>query len=161
MTHIAIADATLDPISDLLPMSGRPGAAARSVLIVDDGDDMAGGLISMICDFLEVPVERVAAEDDLGSILRAFAPMAVIAELDGQHRDGCDVMKTVAAFDRDLPILLLTDGNPAYLGAVDAVQEAWGLTRVATISGLNEVGILVDFLCHAARESGLSRMLRI
>ena len=66
-----------------------------------------------------------------------------------------------AAYDPDLPVLLLTDGNPALLGAVDAIAELHGLTRVATVIGTSDIGGLVDFLCHAARDSGMTRLLRV
>jgi hypothetical protein len=86
--------------------------------------------------------------------------MAVIADLDGEVQDGFHVMKMAADYDRSVPILLLTGYDPALLGAIDAVQEVWGLTRVATVAGTAGIGALVDFICHAARDAGRPRILR-
>ena len=69
-------------------------------------------------------------EDDLGSVLRLRRPMAVVAEMDAAGQDGCHVLMTVAALDRDLPVLLITGEDPALLGAIDAVEEIWQLTSV-------------------------------
>ena len=70
-------------------------------------------------------------------------------------------MKVAAGYNRSLPVLLLTNNDPALLGAVDAVQEIWGLTRVATATDTAGIGALVDFICHAARDAGRSRLMRL
>ncbi len=46
------------------------------------------------------------------------------------------------------------------LGAVDAVREVFGLSNVATAHETCGMGPLVDFICHAARDAGRSRMMR-
>ena len=87
--------------------------------------------------------------------------MAVIADLDGEAQDGFHVMKIAAAYDRSLPVMLLTCNEPAMLGAIDAVSEVWALTRVTTAPNASAVGPLVDFICQTARDAGRSRMMRI
>ncbi len=159
MVHIATA-ASLSPAHELLPFSGQLDSNNQSVLVVRD-DAMEGALLPMICDFLDLRVEHIGGDEDLNPILRINPPLAVVATLDGTSQDGCHILKVVAGIDRDLPVLILTDGNPAFLGAVDAVIEAWGLTRVVTVAAPAEIGTLVDFLCHAARDAGLSRMVRV
>jgi len=157
MEHVALTT-TLDPGVDLFPIAAPADPDSAFVLVVRD-DDTRGGFLSTICDFLGLPVEHVGGDEDLAPLLRINPPIAVVAELDGPHQDGCHVMKTVASIDRTLPILLLTDGNPADLGAVDAVRELFGLTRIATATGLGDIGKLVDFLCQASREAGQLRLL--
>ena len=83
-----------------------------------------------VCDCLNVTVERMPTHDDLASLLRQRRPMAVVAEMDAAGQDGCHVLMTVAAHDRDLPVLLITGDDPALLGAIDAVEEIWRLTSV-------------------------------
>ena len=87
--------------------------------------------------------------------------MALIADLDGEAQDGFHVMKMAANYSKRLPVLLLTSNEPAIQGAIDAVKELCGLYRVATASGMGNIGEVVDFLCHAARDAGHSRMMRI
>jgi CheY-like chemotaxis protein len=131
----------------------------HSVLVVRDPDRNSDYLES-VCEFLDIGVQHAATGDDLRTILATLRPMAVIADLDGEAQDGFHVMKMAADYDRSVPILLLTGYDPTLLGAIDAVQEVWGLTRVGTAAATSGIGVLVDFICHAAREAGRTRMLR-
>jgi CheY-like chemotaxis protein len=132
----------------------------HTVLIVRDHDKQSEYLDS-VCEFLNVGVEHATTTDDLASMLIGLRPMAVIADLDGAVQDGCHVMKIAAGYDRSLPILLLTNNDPALLGAVDAVAEVWGMKRVSTASTAAEIGTLVDFICRASRNAGKSGLMRI
>ena len=159
MTHIATST-LLAPAQGINPFGGQAGLAAQSVLIVrDEGND--NHFLDTICEFFGIGVEHANSGEYLAPLLRASRPMAVIADLDGADQDGFHVMMTVAAQDPSLPVLLLTHDDPVLLGAVDAVREMWGLTRVMTMTGAGDIGQMVDFLCHAARDAGLPRMLRL
>jgi CheY-like chemotaxis protein len=131
-----------------------------SVLIVRDRDKNTDYL-DAVCEFLDIAVEHVTAGDDLRTMLPVLRPMAVIADLDGDVQDGFHVMKIASNYNHALPILLLTGNDPALLGAVDAVQEVWGLTRVTTAPSSAGIGALVDFICNSARDAGRSRSMRI
>ena len=135
------------------------GSPQHAVLVVRDPDKSSDYLES-VCEFLDIDVQHAATGDDLRMMLTTLRPMAVIADLDGEVQDGFHVMKVAADYDRSVPILLLTGYDPALLGAIDAVQEVWGLTRVATVAGTAGIGALVDFICHAARDAGRPRILR-
>lgn len=138
----------------------RSSSFQHSVLVVRDPDKNSDYLDS-VCEFLDIGVQHAATGDDLGVMLTTLRPMAVIADLDGEAQDGFHVMKLTADYDRSVPILLLTGYDPALLGAIDAVQEIWGLTSVATAAATAGVGALVDFICHAARDASRPRMLRV
>jgi hypothetical protein len=159
MGHSGTAD-VLNLTRGKKPLSVRPRAVNHSVLVVrDEGVDY--DLLDGVCGFLDIGVEYIASKEELGPMLRVLSPMAVIADLAGKTQDGYHVMKVAAHYDRDLPVLLLTDKDPALLGAMDAVQEVWSLRRVATMRAAGEIGALVDFLCHAARDAGMSRLMRV
>lgn len=149
----------LDRAWDITTPDHRAIAAQHSVLLVRDPDRDSECLQS-VCEFLDIEVQHATTEADLRSVMHALRPMAVIADLDGEVQDGFHVMKVAADYDRSVPILLLTSYDPALLGAVDAVQEVWGLTRVATAASTAGIGALVDFICHAAREAGRPRLAR-
>jgi CheY-like chemotaxis protein len=137
----------------------RRSSPQHAVLVVRDPDSTSDYLES-VCEFLDIEVQHAAVGDDLGAMLTTLRPMAVIADLDGAVQDGFHVMKMAADYDRSVPILLLTGYDPALLGAIDAVQEVWGLTRVATAAATAGIGVLVDFICHAARDAGRPRTVR-
>ncbi len=70
-------------------------------------------------------------------------------------------MKVIARYSRDLPIMLLTDGDPMMMGAADAVQDLWGLTSVTRTSGFPVAGQLVGFLFSAGRRAGCMRLVPV
>jgi CheY-like chemotaxis protein len=135
------------------------GSPQHAVLVVRD-HNRNGDYLESVCEFLDIEVQHAATGDDLREMLTTLRPMAVIADLDGEVQDGFHVMKMAADYDRSVPILLLTSYDPVLLGAIDAVQEVWGLTRVATVAATAGIGALVDFICHAARDAGRPRALR-
>jgi hypothetical protein len=159
MVHIGISP-ILDPISEVSSFASRITPDKGSVLIAR-GDGVDNMFLDSVCEFLNLDAEHVSIDNEIFPLLNAVRPVAVIADLIGKTQDGFHIMKLAAAYDRDLPVLLLTDGDPSLLGAVDAVREIWGLTRVATLTGDRDVGSLVDFLCHAARDTGAARMIRV
>ncbi len=143
------------------PMAVRPQALsmlmslanerAPLVIVVEDSGDLSESILP-ICDYLSVAVKHVDSDDDLTPILTERRPMAVLANMDARGQDGCHVMKTVARHDPSLPILLITEGDPALAGAADAVEELWGLTNVKKHPSLPELGELVDFLFQAGHK---------
>jgi hypothetical protein len=158
MVHFGTA-MIIDPIQDVTPFGDRTISLQNSVLVVRDSDRVNDYLDS-VCELLDIGVEHATTADDLGPILNGLRPIAVIADVEGEMADGFHIMKLVANYDRSLPVLLLTTNEPTILGAVDAVREVWGLRRVATATG-DGIGELVDFVCHAARDAGRSRLIRV
>jgi hypothetical protein len=144
------------------PQGGaEPEQRSREPLILVVEDDLhLSDALRLICACLNVTIERMPSRDDLTPALRAYRPMAVVAEIDAVGQDGCHVLMTVADYDRTLPVLLLTSADPALLGAVDAVEEIWQLTSVTKWPELGGVGNLDDFLSHAGRKGHCMRLLR-
>jgi len=128
------------------------GAPIReaTVVVVEDQSQWSHA-IEELCAFLGVRLARVLGEDDLAPVLRDRRPMAVLASMDGMGQDGCHVMKLVAAHDPELPVLMLTGGDPALAGAADAVEELWGLTSVAKHSIPPNAREMVEFLFRAGQ----------
>jgi hypothetical protein len=158
MVHMGVAD-VIDRVWAGTTFAARTIPGQPVVLIVRDHDKQSEYLDS-VCEFLNVGVEHATTADDIGPILPGLRPIAVIADLDGAVQDGCHVIKIAAGYDRSLPILLLTNNDPTLLGAVDAVAEIWGMKRVSTTSTAAEIGALVDFICHASRTAGKSRLMQ-
>jgi DNA-binding NtrC family response regulator len=130
------------------------------ILVVADGQELLQDL-GTVCEFLDLAVQRVAGDDDLSTILQARRPMAVVAELNGADQDGCYVLMTVASHDRDLPVLMVANDDPALLGAVDAIEELWGLTAVDKATVHPKLGSLVDFVFRAGHRGGVTQFMPI
>ena len=84
-----------------------------------------------------------------------------VADVDGKDHDGFHAMKLIARYNPDLPMLLLTGGDPALMGAADAVQELWGLTQVTQTGAFPLAGQLVSFLFGAGRRAGCMRLVPV
>lgn len=158
MSHIDGVTQTFNPKWG--QVSVHPNTSEPLVLVIE-GDSEISRQIRGICEFLEFEIERVDTRDDLLTLLHDRRPMAIITELDLPEQDGCFVLMTVAAHNRDLPVLMLTGKDSAMMGAVDAVEEVWGLSGVVKASALPSVGEIVDFLFRAGRRSGVSRLVPV
>jgi len=143
--RIAPAIAT-DARASLVPDDRTP-----AIVVVEDGSHLSDAIQEM-CDFLGVEIEHMDSECDLRPVLHELRPMAVLAAMDAAGQDGCHILKTVAAYDRTLPVLLLIGKDPSLAGAVDAVEELWCLASVTKLPALPAPGELIEFLCHAGRK---------
>jgi CheY-like chemotaxis protein len=141
----------------------RADDAARRmplVLVLEDGQSLSDSLREL-CGFLAVSVERIDSTENLLPFLRSGRPMAVVAAMAAEGQDGANVLKTVALHDASLPVLMMTDGNPALAGAADAVTELWGLTEVVQAAEFLSPGALVQFLCRAGLRGNCLALLPI
>jgi CheY-like chemotaxis protein len=130
------------------------------ILVLEDGQFLSDSLREL-CGFLAVSVERIDSTEDLLPFLRRGRPMAVVAAMAAEGQDGANVLKTVALHDPSLPVLMMTDGNPALAGAVDAVTELWGLTEVVQAAEFLSPGALAQFLCRAGLRGNCLALLPI
>jgi CheY-like chemotaxis protein len=142
--------------------SGTTTAAAQQGLVAIVSDDPATiERLAPVCEFLDLKIEVVSVGTELERVLREHRPMAIVTEVEGESQDGFHTMKQVARHSRDLPILLLTEGDAVLMGAVDAVQELWGLTSVTTTSEFPMAGQIVAFLFNAGRRAGCMRLIPV
>jgi len=156
MNMIAADDLALDY---RFPGTLRAEKQGCVVLFSDNTDAVAR--METVCEFLDLKLECVSAGTDLADMLRARRPMAVISDIDGDDHDGFHAMKLIARYNPDLPVMLLTDGDIALMGAADAIQEIWGLTAVTLTSGFPLAGQLVSFLFSAGRKAGCMRLVPV
>jgi hypothetical protein len=141
---------TIEPSATLRDQSVLGGALQDWVIIVSD-DPVRVEVLEQVCMFLELPTQRVTSDMNLLSALQQQRPIAVISDIEGADQDGFHVMRVVADYYRDLPIFMLTDGDPVLLGAVDAMQEICRLTTLTCPAGAPLAGELISFLVSASR----------
>lgn len=121
------------------------------VILTVEGQPNWCSAIKDICDFLDVRVIQIGDLSELRSALRDERPMAVLSEMESEKVDGCDVLKFIGAHDPELPVMLLTEGDPALLGAAEAVQEVWELSGVSFEESIPSPGEMVEFLFRAGQ----------
>ena len=140
---------------------GMMTSAPQGMVVVVSDNPATVACLAPVCGFLDLAMEVVSAAADLSQVLREHRPMAVISSVDGCEQDGFHAMKLIARYNRELPIMLLTDGDPVLMGAADAVQDMWGLTSVTRTSGFPVAGQLMAFLFEAGRRAGCLRLVPI
>ena len=138
----------------------NPGRRMPLVLVLEDGQEISAEM-QEICDFLEISVDRVNSYEELLPFLQRCRPMAVVAAMDAIGQDGGNVLMTVACHDPSLPVLLMTDGDAALAGAVDAVVELWGLTEVVQTALWPSPGTIAEFLCRAGLRGNCLALLPV
>ena len=135
---------------------GQQQGTTQPVLVVEDRPRVSW-TVGYVCEFLDVPVKRVSSSENLSMLLDFLHPLAVICELEGGIQDGYHIMKLVAAHKPELPLLLVTGGDHALIGAADAIEEIWGLTSVFKVRNSPGPGEVVDFLFRFGRLETLLR----
>jgi CheY-like chemotaxis protein len=133
----------------------------QAVVVIVSDDPATIAHVAPVCEFLGLRIEVVSTRTDLDHVLRDHHPMAIVTDIESPDHDGFHTMKQVAHYSRDLPILLLTEGDAVMMGAADAVQNVWGLTAVTSTSGFPVAGQLVAFLFNAGRRAGCMRLIPV
>ena len=136
-------------------------ASRMPLVIVIEDETRIAEAFHVVCDCLDVMLHPLESSGDLAATLRQAKPMAVITDLDMANQDGCHVLKSVAAYDRNLPVMVLAGTDPAMLGAVDAVEELWGLSSVSKSQDLPSIGEIVDFLFRAGQSGRCLRLMPV
>ncbi|MEA2745669.1 MAG: Response regulator receiver domain [Acetobacteraceae bacterium] len=140
---------------------GSMATAKQGVVAIISDDSATIQSLKPVCEFLELRMEVVSAGTDLATVLREMRPMAIIADIECKDYDGFYAMKVIASHSRDLPLMLLTGGDPVMMGAADAVQDVCGLTSVTLTSEFPVASQLVAFLFGAGRRSGCMRLVPV
>src|SRR3954451_21636429 len=141
-------------------LSVMAGARQGVVVVVSD-DPALGDRLEPVCTFLELRPECVTSGMDLLDALQQEEPIAVIGDIECEAQDGFHTMKVVADYHRDLPVFMMTEGDPILMGATDASHEICGLTTVTRSTGAPLAGELVSFLFSAGRRAGCIRLVPI
>jgi hypothetical protein len=144
-----------------LSFSGAAPANRQALVVIASDSAAVVQQLEQVCVFFDLGVQIVDSEEELLSMLREHRPMAVIADVDGVSRDGFHAMRVVGDYDHDLPIMVLTHGDPVLMGAADAMQELWNLTMVSRTSAKPLAGQLAEFLFAAGRRAGCMRLVQV
>ena len=152
----------IEPISMAIqPVAGPPGIRRSNLLVVIEDEPSLSHQLGPICDFLGIGIQAIPSAEHLGLVLDEYRPLAVIAPFESVYQDGGHVLKSVAIHDATLPVMILTDRNATYIGAVDAMVGLLNLTSVQTPNGDPGMGELVDFLARAGQHARCRRITRV
>lgn len=128
----------------------RAAHRANLLVVIEDQPSLSATL-KPICEYLGLILRTVSSGADLTDVLDDYRPLALISAFDGEYQDGGHILKTIATQDPSLPVMLLTQQNPIYQGAIDALVELLNLPNIRIPIQDPTMGDLVDFLANAAR----------
>lgn len=131
---------------------------AQQVIVLAGRDGPSVRLLRM-CAALEIEVISVTSHHDLPFRLHHTQPMAVISEIDPQGLASCAALRSIASYDQDIPVLLVSGDDPVVLGTIDAAQELWKLSGLCRLATPPSPGDLIHFLYQAGRQAGSGRLM--
>ncbi len=132
----------------------------QTVLLV--GHDLwLSGLLAPLCEALDIRVVCAASHHDVPIRLHRDHPICIVSGLEAAGPTSCAILRSVAAYDPDMPVLLITGDDPAIDGAIDVAERLWGLTGLFRLSNVPGPGDMMNFLFLAGRKDGTGRLMPI
>ena len=148
------------PSRGQLPSEPESGAGTQRVVMLETADEPSP-MLTEVCTALDVEVIHLASHHDLPFTLHHRQPMAVVVVVNRMGPDICQALRSIASFDRTLPVLVITADDPACLGIVDASEQLWRLTGLSSSAEMPDMGYVVDFLFRAGRKGQVGRLLPV
>jgi len=102
---------------------------------------------------------QVRAPHDLLFRLHHHQPIAVISAIELSSEASCSVLRGIAAYNPDLPVMLLAPDEPSAQGTIDAAEQLWSLTAVTRVTFPPDARDLIGFLFHAGRRCSTGRLI--
>ena len=128
-------------------------------VVVLAGRDGVSSSLNAMCEALLIELIVIKSHHDLPFRLHHHRPMAVISEIDPQSIASCAALRSIAAYNPDMPILLVAGDDPTVLGTIDAAEQLWSLSSLRRLEAPPAPGDLISFLFEAGRHSGLGRLM--
>jgi EAL domain-containing protein (putative c-di-GMP-specific phosphodiesterase class I)/ActR/RegA family two-component response regulator len=130
------------------------GAGPARVLLVEDNEALAAALVRSLRKAGYV-VEHAADGSDATKLLIEGGFEAVVTDLMLPGTSGMDLLRTIRAYDLDLPVLLMT-GHPTMETAIDAVE----LGALQYLIKPVEIDALIKAVARATEYHRLARIKR-
>lgn len=127
----------------------QDGAARPLVLVVDDRTDVATTLAAM-CRAIGCRAETGTEGMPIRLLLERLLPDCLIVDIMMPDEDGYEALKSVAAFDPHLPVLLMTGHGDDWLRMGVALGRAQGLHVVQAASKPVRTADIRQFLASVA-----------
>jgi hypothetical protein len=142
-------------------LNGPAQESEQQHILVLGNPEALSPLLVAVCQALDIVLVPLRALHDLPLQLHQQQPIAVIGTALGDEAECCGVLRTIAAHDQDMPVMLMTQDEPAVLGAIDVAEQLWGLTAVSLVSPAQDPQEMVGFLFHATRWRNTGRFMPV
>lgn len=130
----------------------------QRLIVLVSSEGISTRLVEM-CAALDIELIPVSSHHDLPFRLHHSRPIGVISEIDGRSIESCASLRNIAAYDPDMPVLLVAGDDPVVLGTIDAAEQLWDLSGIRRLADQPSARDLIDFLFQAGREAGTGRLV--
>lgn len=138
---------------------------ARQTIVVIGAMHAQPAALAAVCDALDVAVVVAGSSHEVPRALHQHHPIAVICAThqdgDPVGRDLCKSLRSIGAYDPDMPVMIVTIDEPVGLGTVDAAEQLWGLTGLQCIATPPAPHDIVTFLFQAGRRRNTGRLMPV
>ncbi len=114
-----------------------------------------------LCHAIDIEVVCLASHHELPFSLHHHRPIAVVCVIEPALPGSITALRSIAAHDQDLPVMVVTGDDPISLGTIDAAERLWGLTGLHCVPQVPNAQDVVGFLFQAGRRSNTGRLLPI
>ena len=132
----------------------------QRVLVIGDMTPTSTHL-GKLCKALDIEVINVASHHELPFRLHHNRPLAVLTALPPETLAMSSILRCIAAYDTELPVLLLGDDRATLLGTIDAAAQLWGLSRLTVATLCLQPKALIDFLAKAGNKRGALHLMAV
>ena len=128
-------------------------------ILVLDGNGAGDTTLPALCGALDITLIQAASCHDLPLTLHQHTPIAVISLGDTGKKPTHSALRSIAAYDAGLPVLLISEDDLALDGIADAVEAAWGLSQLSRMRAMPGPQDLIRFLFLAGQRAGTGRLM--
>lgn len=141
--------------ADVLAMTEQD---MECVIVVTDHGQAAPALRQMV-SALNMELITVRSFHELPFKLHHHRPIAVVLELSPLGNACRSALRSVASYDQDMHVLLVSGDDPDVLGEIDVTETLWGLTAVQRLMEEPKAADLIGFMFQAGRRKGVGQLM--
>lgn len=130
----------------------------KCVIVVTEHGQATPALRRMV-GALGMELVTVRSFHELPFKLHHHRPIGVVLELDPAGHACRSALRSVASYDPDMDVLLVSGDDPDVLGEIDVTETLWGLTAVHRLMGQPQPADLIGFVFQASRRNGRGQLM--
>jgi hypothetical protein len=130
----------------------------KCVIVVTDHGQATPALRQMVAA-LGLELITVRSFHELPFKLHHHRPLGVVMELSPVGHACRSALRSVASYDPDMDVLLVSGDDPEVLGEIDVAETLWGLTAVHRLMREPEPADLIGFVFQASRRNGFGHLM--
>lgn len=143
--------------ADALAMSEQDTKAV--IVLTESGQ--ASAALCQIASALDIEVITIRSFHELPFRLHHHRPIGVALELNPLGHSCRSALRSIAAYDPDMHVLMVSGDDPVVLGAIDVSEKLWGLRALHRLLKEPKPTDVIGFLFQAGRQNGVGNLMPV